>query len=293
MAALCLVSVAASAAETRAADVVLATVDGQPIGQAELNRELAAAVGTRKLTDAARTVFEAETLEQLINRRVVQAYLNAAGQGAADAEINQAVDAHAAKLKAAGQTLEDYLRRTGMTAADLRRQLAWQLSWQRFVDRNLTDAALQAHFTKHRRDFDGTRIRVSQILLKHAGGEGDALKKLVAKALVAKAKAIRQDIVDGRQMFAEAAKKHSEAPSAAAGGDQGFISRQGENIEPFARAAFALQKGEISDPVVTQFGVHIIQCTDVMPGTKAWTDVREELARWLAGGLFVTTARAH
>jgi parvulin-like peptidyl-prolyl isomerase len=214
--------------------------------------------------------------------------LNQSGLGATSAEVDQLVQSRTAQLKAAGETLDGYFKRTGLTAADFRRQLAWQLSWQRFLDGELTDAALQAHFQRHRRDFDGTRLRVSQILLKPASADRADLEKAIAAA-----KSIRQDIVDGRITFAHAAKKHSQAPSAAAGGDQGLISRHGENVEAFARAAFALENGKISEPVLTQFGVHLIQCTKVLPGKKTWTDVREEVAQSLASELFLATARAH
>jgi parvulin-like peptidyl-prolyl isomerase len=267
---------------------ILATVNGEAITIAEVNRELAAALGRRKLSDAARKIYEQQTLEQLINRRVVQAYLNQAGVGATTAEIDRAIQTRIAQLKTVGETLQGHLKKTGTSAADFRSQLAWQISWQRFLDRELTDKALEAHFEKHRRDFDGTRLRVSQILLKPASADGNDLQKTIAEA-----KKIRQDIVDGRLRFADATKKHSQAPSAESGGDQGVISRHGENAEAFARAAFALQKDEISQPVVTQFGVHLIQCTEVLPGKKSWTEVCDDLSQSLASELFRATARAN
>ena len=59
--------------------------------------------------------------------------------------------------------------------------------------------------------------------------------------------------------------------------DLGFISRHGQMVEPFAAAAFALQQDEISPPVVTPFGVHLIQCVEVKAGNKQWTDVADQL----------------
>ena len=60
--------------------------------------------------------------------------------------------------------------------------------------------------------------------------------------------------------------------------------------EEFSRAAFALKKEELSQPVVTAFGVHLIQVLDVIPGQRTWEDCREELRpavtlylfRWIA-----------
>ena len=68
--------------------------------------------------------------------------------------------------------------------------------------------------------------------------------------------------------FADAAEKYSAGPSRAKGGDLGFIPRHGIMVEPFARAAFVLAKGEISPPMATVFGIHLITVTDVKPGDE-------------------------
>lgn len=74
------------------------------------------------------------------------------------------------------------------------------------------------------------------------------------------AKKLLKRIADGED-FAELAKKESQGPSAANGGDLGYFT-QGRMVKPFADAAFALKIGEVSEPVKTEFGWHVIKVED-------------------------------
>jgi peptidyl-prolyl cis-trans isomerase C len=74
-----------------------------------------------------------------------------------------------------------------------------------------------------------------------------------------RAETLHQKVIDGFD-FAELAKDHSTCPSKANGGDLGEFGR-GQMVKPFEDAAFGLQVGELSQPVETQFGWHIIHRT--------------------------------
>jgi peptidyl-prolyl cis-trans isomerase C len=83
--------------------------------------------------------------------------------------------------------------------------------------------------------------------------------------------------------FAEVARRESTGPSASAGGDLGFFEK-GQMVPTFAEAAFALEVNEVSDPVQTQFGWHIIKLANRRQTPPPSLDeVREELTQRLTG----------
>jgi peptidyl-prolyl cis-trans isomerase SurA len=98
------------------------------------------------------------------------------------------------------------------------------------------------------------QTRARHILLR-TGAE------LSAFAASAKVAALRQDIVSGKTGFATAARENSQDGSAAQGGDLGWNS-PGQFVPEFEEALNRLKPGEISPPVVSRFGVHLIQLTD-------------------------------
>jgi peptidyl-prolyl cis-trans isomerase SurA len=113
-------------------------------------------------------------------------------------------------------------------------------------------------------EFDKTdeAVKVSYILIKPepevplVKREADALKKIMDA---------RKRIVDDGEDFAEVAKEVSEDPgSAPNGGDLGCFTKD-QMVPEFADAAFSLEKGEVSQPVKTDFGYHLIQVYDTKP----------------------------
>jgi foldase protein PrsA len=67
--------------------------------------------------------------------------------------------------------------------------------------------------------------------------------------------------IDKGEGFSEVAKQVSLCPSGKKGGDLGTFGRN-QMVKPFETAAFQLEKGQISDPVKTEFGYHIIKRLD-------------------------------
>lgn len=93
-----------------------------------------------------------------------------------------------------------------------------------------------------------------------------------------KANEILEDITDGLS-FEEAAEQFSSCPSKSAGGDLGQFGR-GQMVKEFEDAAFSMKKGEISEPVKTQFGYHIIKLTDhISASDSSLEDVKEDIRK--------------
>lgn len=76
----------------------------------------------------------------------------------------------------------------------------------------------------------------------------------------AEAISLKEEILSGK-MFEDVAAEHSLCPSGANGGDLGFFGR-GQMVGEFEEAAFDLNVGELSDPVRTNFGWHLILVTE-------------------------------
>lgn len=93
-----------------------------------------------------------------------------------------------------------------------------------------------------------------------------------------KANEILEDITDGLS-FEDAAMQNSSCPSKERGGDLGQFGR-GQMVQEFDEKVFAMQKGEISEPVKTQFGYHIIKVYDVIPkGNSSFEQVKDQIQR--------------
>ncbi|NIA08792.1 MAG: hypothetical protein GWP10_03260 [Nitrospiraceae bacterium] len=126
---------------------------------------------------------------------------------------------------------------------------------------NVTDQEVKAYYQDHKNEYKvKERRRARHILLKVPR---NADKKKV-KEIQKKAEKIYKKIKKGGS-FAALAKKYSEDPgSAKKGGDLGFFTR-GMMIKPFEDAVFSMKPGEVSRPIRSPFGWHIIKLEKIEP----------------------------
>lgn len=117
----------------------------------------------------------------------------------------------------------------------------------------VSDAEVREYYDEHQDDFKrGASARVTVAVLSKAPTRGDTLASLQ------RAERVRAELAGGAD-FAEVAKRESSDPgSKENGGDLGTFGR-GQMVPAFEAAAFALPVGEVSQPVATPFGYHLIQ----------------------------------
>jgi peptidyl-prolyl cis-trans isomerase SurA len=248
---------------------IAATVGDDTIPVADVQRAADWILRNKKLSGNLLAMAQAQVLEVLIDRRLVLDYARQAGDLPTTEELAAAAKQLQIGLAARGRAASDAAKSGVKFSADIQRQALWELVCGRYVAKYCTPQRRETWFQKHHRDLDGTELVVSHILLR----PGASPKDKEIDALVERAGAIRTEISSGKLDFAEAARKFSVGPSRNLDGRLGKIGRFGPQDEAFSRAAFQLQAGEISPPVRSPFGVHLIRCDEVVPGTKNLSDL--------------------
>jgi peptidyl-prolyl cis-trans isomerase C len=139
----------------------------------------------------------------------------------------------------------------------------------------ITEAETRAYYDGNPQMFkQPEQVKASHILIKVEAGTAGAQKAEARK----KIETVQQKVNDGAD-FAELAKKYSEGPSNARGGDLGYFKR-GQMVKPFEDAAFAMKTNEVSGIVETRFGYHIIKVYDKKPEQNlAYADVKDKLSQ--------------
>ncbi len=139
-------------------------------------------------------------------------------------------------------------------------------------DVNVTDREVEQYYKANKDKFRVPEsVKASHILIK-VDKNGD---KKAWEAAKEKAEMVRKKALKG-ESFAELAKKYSDDPgSKNKGGELGYFTK-GRMVPEFEKAAFSLKKGEISKPVKTAFGYHVIKLEDRKPAhQKKLSEVRE------------------
>jgi peptidyl-prolyl cis-trans isomerase C len=208
--------------------------------------------------------LQLEILSMLIDTVLMEQFLAQHGPRITDAEMAKYLAEVEQAVKKAGKSMQEYYKDTGQTAEQLRANIRHTLQWEGYAKTRLNDADVKRYYDENKDFFDGVTVRASHILMRLPATATDAERQAARQQLLA----LRQEIISGKISFADAAKKHSQCPTAPQGGDIGSFPRKMVVEESFAKTAFAMKPGEISDVVTTDFGLHLIHVTERKPGAQ-------------------------
>lgn len=242
---------------------VLATVNGENIIQEDVDHVLGR-FGNQISEDQVPAVTQ-QILDGLITQKLILQFIRDNKLEPSKTEIETEVNKVREDIKAnpglAGQTLEQVLESHGSSIDDLKKDITISLSLEKYLGKDLDDQKIKAYFEQNRSAYDESEVKASHVLVDTRQMKSET-ELAQAKEKINKIKAE----IDAGKDFAEAAKQYSDCPSKEKGGDLGFFKRKGQMVEPFAAAAFALKTGQISGPVQTQFGYHLIKVTEIKKG---------------------------
>jgi len=139
----------------------------------------------------------------------------------------------------------------------------------------IDDAELRKYYDDHQKEYE--QVHARHILIRASGSPqpvAPGKKELSDEEALAKAEEIREKLTDGADFAALASAESDDSGSKVKGGDLNFFHR-GQMVPAFEEAAFALKVGEISQPVKTQFGYHIIK----VEAKKGFDDGKTEIER--------------
>ncbi len=159
------------------------------------------------------------------------------------------------------KSLEEILETQGSSVAELEEEIKRTLALSKYLEKNVSVDDKKNYFDANKDAFNGARVKASHVLIDTRGMKTEPELEEAKKMI----EVIKMEIDKGAN-FDEMAKKYSNCPSAEKGGDIGFFQRKGSIVEEFAEVAFGMDAGEISDPVKTQFGYHIIMVTEKEAG---------------------------
>jgi peptidyl-prolyl cis-trans isomerase C len=244
----------------------VAVVEGVEIKKAELEKTFAGMLAGRGIpaeqipdeqrAQGYRMVLDDMIVDKLLTKR-------AADTKVTDEEVAAQMDQFKAKF-GSDEELKKQIEASGLTVEKVKSDVREHLRQEHWIDSqiqdkaNVTDADAEDFYKKNPDQFkQPEQVRASHILIKL---DQDAKPDVVAEKEKA-AKAIQARVVKGED-FGKLAAELSEDPSAKENsGDLNFFGRE-QMVPEFSDAAFKMKKNEISGPVRSQFGFHIIKVTD-------------------------------
>lgn len=281
-----LATLVVSAAALAGPNDPVAIVNGEAISRADLDAVMAQRPPiVTPLSASQIRLIHREVVASLVDELLVRQFLRKAAPPVENGKVAEQLQALTKGLAAQKKSLADYLKETQQSEAQLKASIATVTQWNAWASSQMTETVMRQFYTDNKDFFDKTTVRASHIVIRTSPGD-----EVGRRAAEGKLTALRAEIAAGKVTFAEAARAHSQCPSAPKGGDLGYFARKWMVEEPFAKAAFALKPGELSSAVVTDFGVHLIQVADRKVGAASSFElVKDDVRECLLEELRQTT----
>lgn len=247
-------------------EAVVVTVNGTPIKNAAVTEEVGKRIEAMKqrmqpgqeMPAAQKDQIRMGVVDMLVQKEILKQKLAAKNITVSDADVMAQIEEIA---KANNQTLDEVkteIAQYGMTMDDLKSQIRPQVEMKKLAEASMNDPKMVEEAKKFYDDNPSyfqvpEEVNASHVLIKvepNATDEEKAAAKAKAEEVLKKAKA--------GDDFAALAKEYSDDPGSKDNGGEYTFGR-GKMVKPFEDAAFALEPGQVSDLVETQFGYHIIK----------------------------------
>ncbi len=266
------VAVAEVKTEKKTEEDVIATVNGEKVFRKGLDRRLSV---LKRMNQEITRSTQMLVLNQLTKKVLLNQFVEGQNIEVSKKEVQGELEKIKFFLKSnpnnSEKPLEEILESQGSNISELKGEIRRTLALSKYLDGRVDDDEKSSYFEANKNAFNGEKVKASHVLIDTT--------KLKTDAELKKAKQKIEDVkkeIDNGADFAEMAKKYSTCPSAEKGGDIGFFQRKGSMVEEFAKVAFSMKVGEVSDPVKTQFGYHIIKVTDREEGKDvSYEEVKE------------------
>src|ERR1035438_349592 len=236
-------------------------------------------IGEEKMTAAE---FD-HLIQVVVPERARMQFGTGVRQRLADSLVDSRVKAREAQRLKLDET-SDY---KALLAFAIQQILAQQYTQNLTATTKVDEATARKYYDEHKSDY--LQLKARHILIR-AKGSAVPLKKdakeLTDEEALAKAKEIRKKLVDGADFATLAKAESDDAGSGANGGDLGTFGH-GRMVPAFQEVAFKIPVGELSEPVKSQFGYHIIKVESRQE--KTFVEVRPEIERKLAADMVKKT----
>lgn len=238
----------------------VAVVDGEEISADSFNALISQRTGAMGGNISPRIVgrLKTRTVDRLIDEHLIKQRMATVDIDVDAQEVEQEWVTFKERFPT-DEAFDSFVNSQGLDEAQFKSRLKEDLKLRKLIedkyDIEVTEEDARKHYDDNPKRYERKEeVRARHILIKTERGAdpgtvGEARKR--ADEIAARAQEPDAD-------FAELAKEESEGPSARRGGDLGFFSRE-RMVSEFSAAAFDMQPGEISGPVKSQFGFHIIK----------------------------------